>query len=202
MVPHDLWASATLPQVSAAAALTLVLIQFDLGWDWQPGGERVQIRPWTPPALIERRYTPRGNNVADAARVWSEALPDAEVRPAGRDLVVIGRAEDHHLANMLRTTGTLPKPVASAAAPVPLRRRLFTLKIERVPIRAVLKELEKTGAVFVVDEAALKATGKSLDDPVSLDVQKADADTFFKALLGPMDLRFEIDNLTVTIRAP
>jgi ribosomal protein S19E (S16A) len=79
---------------------------------------------------------------------------------------------------------------------------LFTLKIERVPIRAVLKELEKTGAVFVVDEAALKATGKSLDDPVSLDVQKADADTFFKALLGPMDLRFEIDNLTVTIRAP
>jgi len=201
VVPHDLWASATLPQVSVTEALTLVLIQLDLGWKWEQGGECVRLVPWQPPPLIERRYQPRrAKSLAEAERIWSEALPEALVRRDGEELVVTGRSEDHHLAQILRTTGTLPKPVATKAAPVPLRRRLFTLKLERIPVKSVMLELEKSGVEFVYDAAALEKAGISLDQPVVLDARRVDADTFFKSLFTPVGLEFEIDDRKVTLR--
>jgi len=199
-VPHDLWASATLPGVTAAEALTLVLIQFDLGWDWLPGGNSVRVKPWDQPRLIERRYPLRSKAVAEVVPLWSEHLPEAVVRAEGDAILVAGRTEDHRLAQVLRTTGAPPKRSSAAASPVPLRRRLFTLKVERVPIGTILRELEKTQVQFVYDPAALEQAGISLEQPISLDVRKASAEEFFEAVFGGVGLRFEIDNLTVTLR--
>jgi hypothetical protein len=199
-VPHDLWAATTLPQVTASSALTLVLIQLDLRWEWQPGGQGVRLLPWEPPALIERRYQPRGKNLAEAAKLWTDELVEATVRIAGNELVVSGRSEDHRLAQILRATGSLPKRTTPAANTVPLRRRQFTLRVERVSVRAIMKELEKSGATFEYDDAALKQAGVSLDQPISLDVQKVDADTFLKAVFDPVGVTFEVDGLVVKLK--
>ena len=44
-VPHDLWAHATLPSVNSCEALTLVLIQFDLTFQWNNDASTIQIVP-------------------------------------------------------------------------------------------------------------------------------------------------------------
>lgn len=198
-VPYDLWAAGTLPSVSAAEALTLVTIQLDLRWEWQPGGREIRLLPWRPPALLERRYRPRGKNVQDAAKVWAEELADAEVHVEGAEIVVKGRTEDQRLARVLRTTGTLPRRTVPAANTAALRNRRYTLTAVRLPASAILKELEKSGATFVYDAAALQAAGVSLDQPVTLEVSQVDADAFFKTLFDPLNIAFAIDDRTVTL---
>ena len=202
LVPYDLWASATLPHVSAAEALTLVTIQLDLGWEWRPGGGGIKLVLWEAPQPIERRYQPRGQTVAEAAKRWADELPEANVRVEGGEIVVVGRTEDHRLAQALRTTGTLPRRETLATNAVPLRNRRFTLKVESVPVRTILKELEKSGAVFEYDEDALKQAGVSLDQRISLDVHKLDADAFFKGVFDPIGVGFEINVLTVKLTMP
>ena len=44
-VPWDLWAHATIPQTSVIEQLTLVLIQFDLTFQWQNEGSEVHLVP-------------------------------------------------------------------------------------------------------------------------------------------------------------
>jgi len=44
-IPHDLWASATLPAVSRTQALSLILIQFDSTFRWKPKAAGVEIVP-------------------------------------------------------------------------------------------------------------------------------------------------------------
>lgn len=197
-VPHDLWASATLPAVTAAEALTLVLIQFPLSWDWQPGGQGVRVKPWVNPPLIERRYRLRGSP-AEVLSKWQDHLPRATVRVEGQELVVQGRTEDHRQAQALRL-GVSGSRGPVIREPQPLRRRLFTLQVERVPLRTILRELEQTGVRFEYDPAELAQAGISLDQPITLDVQKVRADEFFEAVLGKAGLQFEIDHLTVTLR--
>lgn len=197
-VPHDLWASATLPAVTAAEALTLVLIQFRLGWDWQPGGERVRLKPWDKPPLIERRYRPRGS-AAELLSKWQAHLPQATIRVEGQELVVQGRTEDHRQAQALRM-GLAGSRGSVVREPQPLRRRLFTLQVERVPLQTILRELEQTGVKFEYNRAELEQAGISLDQPITLDVQKVRAEEFFEAVLGKAGLQFEIDHLTVTFR--
>ena len=44
-VPHDVWAHATLPSVNSYEALSLVLIQFDLTFQWNNDASTIQIVP-------------------------------------------------------------------------------------------------------------------------------------------------------------
>ena len=44
-VPHDVWAHATLPFVNCCEALSLVLIQFDLTFQWNNDASTIQIVP-------------------------------------------------------------------------------------------------------------------------------------------------------------
>ena len=44
-VPHDLWTHATLPAINSYEALTLVLTQFDLTFQWNNDASAIQIVP-------------------------------------------------------------------------------------------------------------------------------------------------------------
>jgi hypothetical protein len=44
-VPHDLWAHATLPAINSYEALSLVLIQFNLTFQWNDDASAIQIVP-------------------------------------------------------------------------------------------------------------------------------------------------------------
>jgi hypothetical protein len=44
-IPHDLWDAGSLPPMSLADQLTILLVQFDLEWTPTKGGERVRVQP-------------------------------------------------------------------------------------------------------------------------------------------------------------
>ena len=197
LVPHDLWAGNTLPNVTAAAALSLVLIQFDLTFAWIEGGRGIELAPIPEIVVVERRSRSKGRSAADTLKMIAEQLPDLDVQLDGSELLVRGTVEEHEAVMALLNPSTAKKPTAPGLGP--LRQRIFTLTYERAPVRAVMKELEKTSIVFVYDAAALDAAGVNFDQTVDLKLNKASADEFLKALFSPLKLSFEIDNLTVKL---
>lgn len=200
-VPHDLWAAATLPNVTPAEALSLVLIQLDLGWTWAPEERRVTLVPWQPPEFIERTYQPRGKaTIASLMDQWRKQWPELSLTAQAKDIVVRGRVEDHELVAK-SLSGT--KPVANTKTgvpPTPLSQRRFTLNEKNVPVRAVLQELEKSGAELDFDADQLTASGVDLNRAVAVDVKKATIEEFLQAILGPVNAVATVDGLTISIR--
>lgn len=47
-IPHDLWAGCTLPSVSAVEGLSLLLVQFDQTFRWQPKLQGIAVVPLKP----------------------------------------------------------------------------------------------------------------------------------------------------------
>lgn len=200
-VPHDLWAGATLPNVTAAEALSLVLIQFDLTFEWTDAATAVRLVPMPQQVAVEKHYTPRNRSLADTLKDWQEQFPELQADIRGKELVVMATVEQHEaLAESLKPTARRPSTRTTTNAPVPLRRREFTLRIERVPVSALMKKLEMSDVIFQYDPAQLTAAGIDLDQPISLDVTKAPAEKFFAAMFEPLGLAFQIDNVTVTLR--
>ncbi len=200
MVPHDLWAGATLPNVTPAEALTLVLIQLDLGWTWEPKGRRITLTAWQEPELIERAYQPRGKvTVAGLIDDWHARWPELSLTARDKEVVLRGRVEEHEQVAKAITGGS-NRVGLKDAPPTPLQQRRFTLDEKNVAVRAVLDELEKTGAEIVLDQDSLDAAGVDLDRAVSIQMQKATVDEFLKAVLDPVKAVAEVDGLTITIR--
>jgi hypothetical protein len=81
-----------------------------------------------------------------------------------------------------------------AQRPSPGENRVYTLRVEEQPVGKILQELGRRLAWQVeVDEAAVRAAGRSLDQRVSFAVENADADELLEALLTPVGLTFERD---------
>ena len=102
-VPYDLWAGAALPQVTAAQALSLVLIQFDLTFEWVAEAQRVRIVPIPNEVGIERGHLPgKGQTPATALAQWREQFPKLEARLLDGEVVVRGTLEQHETLERLR----------------------------------------------------------------------------------------------------
>jgi hypothetical protein len=197
-IPHDLWAGATLPETTLVEALSLVLIQFDLTWAWADRGNRLEIMALPTVVALEKSYAPAKLKPAEALRQWSAEIPGLALRAEGGKVVARGTAEQIADLDELVETGKLrreklPEP------PVPLGRRQFTLRIQDIPARALLKKLEASGVVFQYDADTLKAASVDLERRIKMDVDKAPADEFFRQLCDQLGLTFQIDNLTVTL---
>jgi hypothetical protein len=197
LVPHDLWAGGTLPGVTAAEALSLVLIQFDLTFAWIDEGQGIELVPVPERVVIERRPRAKGRTAADTLKLIAGRFPNLEAKLDGADVLVSGTLEDHEAVAALLNPSSIRKP--AGPTPAPLRQRIFTLTFKRAPVRDVMKKLEESGVVFAYDAAALTAAGVDLNQTVDLDLNKATADEFFKALFSPLKLSVEIDNLTVKL---
>jgi hypothetical protein len=198
-IPHDLWAGAFLPQATPTEALSIVLIQFDLTWNWTDRGHGIEIVPVPETVALEKTFTPSKSKMADALREWPAKVPGLVVRTEGAKVLVRGTAEQlEELERFLETGKTgrdhQPKP------PPPLSQRQFTLRIQDVPAQALLRQLEKSGVIFKYDADALKEAGIDLNRRIKLEVDKAPAPEFFGQIFDQLGLAFEIDNLTVSLR--
>jgi len=198
-VPHDLWAAGHLPSVTPAEALSLILIQFDLTFSWIDGGDAIELIPIPAKVTVERKPRSKGRSASDILKLIATRFPGVDAQVTGGDLSVRGSVEEQEaIADLLSPTPT--KKVPATPAVNPLRQRTFTLTFKRAPVRAVMKKLEESAVVFVYDEAALNAAQVDLDQTVDLQLEKASAEEFFKALFGPLKLSFEIDNVTVRLK--
>ena len=204
LLPHDLWVSNTLPSVTAAEALSLVLIQFDLTFAWTGkaegggAGQGIELVPAPEHPVIEKRHRVKGRPVAEALKLVRQYGPNLDAKVDGSDLVVRSLLEDHEAVAAMVGGSTTKKPDATAGVK-PIKQRLFTLKIDRVPARVLMQKLEESEIVFEYDAEQLAAAGIDLDQPIKLEVEKASAADFFKAVFDPLRLTAEIDNLTVKL---
>ncbi|MBT4864997.1 MAG: hypothetical protein HON53_07765 [Planctomycetaceae bacterium] len=200
-IPHDLWASATLPSVNAVEALSIVLIQFDLTFRWNETANGLQIVSVPDKVSISRSYTPRGSSAAGTAKKWSANIDGLQTKVDGSRVTVTGTVEQHEaVAALLRPTRRRPTTRPVPGAVLPLEKRLYAkLKFERVPAVALIRRLEKTGIVFKYDEAKLKAAGIDINMPISMDLKNATADEVFAAFCKPLGLKYRTKGLTVTL---
>ncbi len=202
-IPHDLWAGATLAGVSAAEALSLVLIQFDLTFEWTRQAEGIRLRPIPDAVTVTRSYRPKRGTLEETVRLWKSRWPDLRIRLQDGRIVVSGTVEQHEaIAALERPTGTLSDSSKTHPdAPPPLERRRFTLQIRRIPAKVLLDELQKNYDMrFRYDARELARAGIDLDKRISMDVKQATAEEFFRAICDPLGLAFEIDGITVTLK--
>ena len=198
-IPHDLWATGTLPNANAAEALSVVLIQCDLTFEWTDGGRGIRFVAVPDEVSLEKSYTPRGLTAVEATTQWAEEIEGLAAEAAGTKVVVRGTAEQHAAVEELLRPGPRTPARKSTAAALSLKRRLFTMRTERAPARAIFAELEKGGATIRYDADQLEAAGVDLGTLVNLQVSKASADELFTKLCEPLGLKYSIDGTTVTL---
>jgi len=194
LVPHDLWSGQSLPAMSWVDRLTLLAVQFDMTFQIDPTGRRVQLTAIPAEVAIERSY-PAGANAADRVRAWREKAPDANLQVTAGRVVVRGRLEDHERLN---------QTALSAAAPATTAKKpgveVHTLVVRQAPLDKLLEQLEqKLDLRFECDLAALERAGISMSVNVSLDVKNAKLDELLSAALTPVGLSFHREGQVVKI---
>lgn len=202
LIQHDLWPAGRLPDESVVAALSAVLIQFDLTFQLDASGARLTLVPVPQHVAVDKTYTLRRNSLP--VESWKERLPGLETTALSRRQIrVSGTVEQHErVENFLRgKTGDEQQNTAQTPPGVPpLSRRSFTLALPAgVPASAVMQKLRESGIEFEYDAKALEAAGVDLNAPVKFAVKDARADEFFKAMFGPLGLDVKIAGVTVKL---
>ena len=199
-IPHDLWEGGTLPEMTAAEMLTVILIQFDLTFAWEDDLQAIRLIP--PPDSPQKIATERSYEILgdkrDIFQAWRRESPFATVRQAGSRHIVSARLERHEeLERLLNGAPPLENEPAPAA---PLERRRFTLTVTGVPAQAIMDQLAASGITFEYDGDALKQAGVDFTMPVSMDLESATPEAFLAAVFDPLGLAFEFSGTNVRLR--
>ncbi len=207
-VPHDLWASAVLPDANAIEALSLVLVQFDLTFAWIDQGRSVRIERIPERVAIDQPHNPPpGISAAEAVARWSALIPELDARVEQGKVIVSGTVETQESVEHLRRTGRLPvksnsKPKAVPKAG-PIKFPLLTLKIADTPASELMEELgqrQNFRLKFDYDRDELKAAGIDLERRISFKVKNAPIEKLLKAAFDPLGVTFEIDDRVVRLK--
>ena len=197
-VPHDLWGRGAMADVNAVEALLLVLGQFDLSFEWQPGADSVRIVSMPASVVVEQSHTSRTMSVDDAVALVRKTWPDLQPTRRGRSVVVAGTAGQHDAIQELLNP---PAQNSKSTPPTqgPLTNRLFTLTTTRTEAIVVIRTLELEGTKVEYDSQALEQAGVDLRRKLTLKLEKATADEFFTAVCEPLGLTYELDGTTVRL---
>jgi hypothetical protein len=184
-VPHDLWPAVDLPVMSLIDRLTIVAVQFDLTFRIEGGGKQVRLTPITAEDRTIQRNHDGGLKPDDLAKRWREACPDAEIRVAGRQLIVRGRLEDHEWLSR-------SKPAKSDKTAKTITKG-FTLTIKnKTPVELARYLAEQLKMELKMDEQALRDAGIDLDKRVSLTVIEPTLEKMLQSALAPAGLKHRL----------
>ena len=100
-IPHDLWAGATLPKVTAWQALSLILIQFDLTFEWTEDAKGIRLTAVPDNPAFVKKYRPRRQSARAAVQVWSQRYPELRLEVQDDQVVVYGTVEQHEAIDRL-----------------------------------------------------------------------------------------------------
>jgi hypothetical protein len=203
LVPHDLWAGAIIPEATVAEALSVILIQFDLTFEWTATGAAFRILAAPERVALERDHLPGpGQSAADALAQWRQRFPALEARIVDDEIHVHGTIEEHETIERLR----LPLPRTSPSPPPgrlkPLKNERYTLRIRETPLRDLLEKLSEPAygqLVFDYDTEALARAGIDLNQRVTFEVKAATIEQLLAAALKPVGLAFELKDRTARL---
>jgi len=197
-VPHDLWAGAELPPISLVERLTLVAVQFDLTFAVSPSGDAIALVPLPDEIGLVRSY-PGGSRPQQVAEKYAALAPDARIKVVGSTVWVKGLLEDHERLSGTRRTTPPPDRHPTGG---PAETRIERFRVAEEPVGAVLKDVcRRLGLQLAIDEESLKAAGVSLDDRVSVQVEKATVDELLEAIVRDTPLTVQRRANIIEVRA-
>ena len=197
-IPHDLWAGGTLPQSDAVEALSLILIQFNLTFEWREQGDAVEFVPVPKTVTLTRSYTPRRQTPVAAVLAWKQKIPGLVARVEKKQVIVEALLEQHEAVKALLRPKSQRPP--RKTGPTPLDRQRLTLRVMGVPAVALMKDLEKRFKLkFEYDATRLKAAEVDLEQKVDIDVKQATIEEYLAAIFSPLGAKAERDGLRVTV---
>ena len=199
-LPHDLWASGALPQMTATEALSLLLVQFDSTFEFLPDRAAIRIVPIPKQVVIERTHVVPANSIAtiESAR---EHFPDVEIERDGAKFVVRSTVEQHaEMTEWLKPGGTKPAKLPMNKPAKKLADRRFTLKQSNVALGDVIKTFTDYGVKISYDAQKFADANISLDKIVDVNVNDASAEKLFRELFEPHGVEVAIEGDTVRLR--
>ena len=200
-LPHDVWAAASLPQVTATEALSLLLVQFGSTFEFVPDRAAIRIVPVPQRVLIERTHTVPANSpvTVDAVR---EQFADSEIERSGSKLVVRGTVEQHvEIASWLKSGGKKPSKSTGNKPSKTLSERRFTLPKQRnVALRDFIKTFTDFGIQITYDQAQFADANISLDQKIDIDAKDVSIEKLFRDHFGPLGVEVTIDGEIVRLK--
>jgi hypothetical protein len=122
-----------------------------------------------------------------------------ELRPADRSIQIVP-LQTPTVARDPRGVPNRATARANAKRPTGGTKQMYTLRVQEKPVGAVLRELEnRLHWVIQIDEEAIRAARKSLDQRVSFSVENVDQDKLLGALLTPAGLDYRVEGEKVRI---
>ncbi len=122
-----------------------------------------------------------------------------ELQPSDRTILIVpleGRPEARIAKNVVDRAKPKPPPFRPAGG----KKRVYTLRVQEKPVGAVLRELgQRLHWAIQIDEPAIRAAGKSLDQRVSFAVENVDREKLLDALLTPAGLEYQIEGEQIRV---
>ena len=199
LIPHDLWAGATIPEATAPEALSLVLNQFDLTFEWLPRESGVRLVQAPAHPTIERSYSLRGKRAPQTIRILHSLIDGLDAQTRGNRLVVRGTVEQHEIVESVIRGANGSLQAKSKQTPVPIEKQSFMLQAGGVSLQELLIELKKQGLPLEYDAAVLKRAGVDLRRKVDVDLPRLPAAQFLARLLEPYGLTFRFEHGAVLV---
>ena len=91
-------------------------------------------------------------------------------------------------------------PEGASPKPAPLASRRFTLTLKRAPAASLFAKLAEQGVQLRYDADALGDAGIDLEQRISVTLENATPDEFFRAICAPLGLSFSIRDDVVTLK--
>jgi len=193
-VPHDLWAAGDLPAMTWADRLTLIAAAFDLTYAVARDGS-VRLVP-IPEQVVTVKDYPLGRHRPEEVSGWEKTLGSVRIAVRDRRIFVRGRVEDQELVAGLLQGKKPPPPKRKVGG-----REVYSLKVKETAVGKVIRDLAKQlNLELRIDEDAIRKAGKSLDTPVSFQLDKASINEVFRAALRPAGLTHTLRNGVLKIR--
>lgn len=175
VVPHDLWAAADLPPLTIPERLSLVLVGFDLSFEWDSTGRQIRLVPFPQAPVLVRSYTHRGA-LDVAARELSALFPQARIERVGPRLSVSGSYEVHvQIERWLKGEKVTREG-----------ERRYTVTIAQQPVGPVIQGLTQRLGLRLDIDARLSG---QLEQLVSFRVENATSDELLQAAVRGTGLR-------------
>ena len=196
LVPHDLWAAGALPSSTASEALTVVLSQFGLSFEWSTDLRSIRLVEQPRAPTLEREFAIRRGIPMSIVDELRQSLPGMTLELRGRRVSASGLFEE-----LEQVQATL-NPPRDQPAPRPTGPKIttFTFEVRNAPLKEFMDKLEQqAGYSFEYDDAQLIKAGIKLDGAVSLNMKDASPDELFKAMFGPLGLRHDVEGTRVRL---
>lgn len=201
VIPHDLWRARSLPPLTTAEKLTLVLSGFDLTFQPRPAQHALAIQRIPVGIKVAKEYEV-GVATGPLAKELSQSFPDATFQSHAGHIRVRGTWETHQRVQEFLATKSVnaapphaekERPRAESSRAV----KLNTLTVKDVPRKPLLEVLaRKLELELVLEDAAAPV----FQEHVSISVREVTREVLFGKVLEGSGYAAVFDGSKVTVK--